>query len=90
MFERYDRWRYHPTFFINGLKDLKHVLPGLGTATALFVVYLGYKQLTKGGHHDHHDHHDEHVIIKGASHARQIQEVKNHHDEGHHGGHNKH
>merc|ERR1712217_806817 len=92
VFQQYDRWRSHPIFHFTGIRDLKHLFPGFGTAAALFVVYLGYKQLIEpafSSHDDHHhgDHHN--VIIKGASHARELQNHAHHHHGDHHDDHHE-
>lgn len=82
IFANYDKWRYHPIFRFTGPKDLKHLFPGFGTAVCLFVVYLGYKAIQPAHHHDHHEE-EHHVIVKGASHAREILENGHGHEHGH-------
>ena len=75
VFQQYDKWRSHPIFYFRGWKDLRHLVPGFGIAAGVFVVYLSYKTIVEPTFsHDDHDHHHGPVIIKGASHAREIQQ----------------
>lgn len=84
VFANYDKWRYHSIFRITGIKDLKHVFPGFGIASCLFVGYLGYKNfIQQNNSHGHHEEDHHHVIIKGASHARELNENEEH-GHGHH------
>merc|ERR1712137_855693 len=85
----YDKWRYHPIFRFTGVKDLKHLFPGFGTALCLFAGYLTYKNVIEpslASHDEHDDHHHGHghpVLIHGASHARSLRDQAHGHAEHH-------
>ena len=57
VFKQYDLWRSHPSINVRGIRDIKFVLPGFGTALVLFGVYLGVSSMLGGGDHHHGDHH---------------------------------
>ena len=90
VFASYDKWRGHPIFRFTGVKDLKHLFPGFGTATCLFAGYLAYKTFVQPmfASHEHeehgHGHGDHHTLIHGASHARALLENAKHSKEAHH------
>jgi hypothetical protein len=47
IFGNYDLWRQHPIFKAN---HIKHVFPGLGSAVAIFSVYVvagNFKYITR-------------------------------------------
>ena len=65
MFEKYDRWRSHPILRFMGPRDLKHAVPGFGTAAAVFGVYLLLSSVFGGSSNHHGAAHDHHAIEDG-------------------------
>jgi hypothetical protein len=59
MFGKYDNWRNHPSLRYTGVRDLRHVLPGFGTAAAIFLTFwiggkvFGSRDNDAHGHHGH-------------------------------------
>lgn len=61
VFKQYDLWRSHPSITLRGIRDVRFVLPGFGSALVLFGIYLGVSSMIGGNDHHHGDagHHEE-------------------------------